>query len=49
MRVLQCYKVKQKLLDVATGQGKRLEDANVRQSDRLQFANDVNNAMNMFS
>lgn len=42
LRVLQRYKVKQKLLDVVTGQGKRLEDANVRQSGRLQFANGVN-------
>ncbi|MBO1168890.1 ABC transporter ATP-binding protein [Lactobacillus delbrueckii subsp. lactis] len=49
LSVLQRYHVKQKLLAVATAQGKELEDANVRRSGRMQFASGVNNAANMLS
>lgn len=37
LSVLQRYHVKQKLLAVTTAQGKRLEDANVRRSGRMNF------------
>lgn len=49
LSVLQRYHIKQKLLAVATAQGKELEDANVRRSGRMQFASGVNNAANMLS
>lgn len=49
LSVLQRYHVKQKLLAVTTAQGKRLEDANVRRSGRMQVASGVNNAANVLS